>query len=142
MNDHAQPKMRQAAYAILAANDRGGYTVPTDRLYPFQWNWDSAFVAMGLSMPDLPASPWGSDPTTASIGFKNGKPAGSASALTWSAGQFVRLMLEAAVLPRSTVATSCKWTGLGAAGVAAGAVATGWPGCAPGAVAPGTVAPL
>ena len=37
----------EAARAILAANDRGGYTVPTDRLYPFQWNWDSAFVAMG-----------------------------------------------------------------------------------------------
>ena len=26
--------------------------------------------------------------------FENGKPAGSASALTWSAGQFVRLMLD------------------------------------------------
>lgn len=37
----------EQARAILAANDRGGYTVPTDRLYPFQWNWDSAFVAMG-----------------------------------------------------------------------------------------------
>jgi glycogen debranching enzyme len=35
--------------AILRANDRGGYTVPTDRLYPFQWNWDSAFVALGWS---------------------------------------------------------------------------------------------
>ena len=35
------------ARAVLRANDRGGYTVPTDRLYPFQWNWDSAFVAMG-----------------------------------------------------------------------------------------------
>ena len=33
-------------------------------------------------------------PETASIGFRNGKPAGSASALTWSAGQFVRLMLD------------------------------------------------
>lgn len=41
------------ARAILAANDRGGYTVPTDRLYPFQWNWDSAFVAMGFAAYDL-----------------------------------------------------------------------------------------
>ena len=32
----------------------------------------------------------------ASIGFENGKPAGSASALTWSAGQFVRLTLDTA----------------------------------------------
>jgi len=41
------------AYRILAANDRGGYTVPTDRLYPFQWNWDSAFVAMGFATYDI-----------------------------------------------------------------------------------------
>jgi len=46
--------------------------------------------------PDLAASPFGTDPTIASIGFRNGKPAGSASALTWSAGQFVRLTLDAA----------------------------------------------
>ncbi|MGH7104190.1 MAG: MGH1-like glycoside hydrolase domain-containing protein [Acetobacteraceae bacterium] len=38
---------RAAARAILRANDRGGYTVPSARLYPFQWNWDSALVAMG-----------------------------------------------------------------------------------------------
>jgi hypothetical protein len=42
------------ARAILAGNDRGGYTVPTDRLYPFQWNWDSAFVAMGWATFDGP----------------------------------------------------------------------------------------
>lgn len=42
-----------AARAVLAANDRGGYTVPTDRLYPFQWNWDSAFVAMGFATFDV-----------------------------------------------------------------------------------------
>jgi glucoamylase len=47
-------------------------------------------------LPDLPRSPYGTDPTLASIGFQNGKPAGSASALTWSAGQFVRLTLDAA----------------------------------------------
>jgi Trehalase len=43
----------EAARAILARNDRGGYTVPTDRLYPFQWNWDSAFVAMGFAVFDV-----------------------------------------------------------------------------------------
>ena len=41
--------------------------------------------------PDLPASPFGTDPTTASIGFVNGGPAGSAAPLDWSAGAFVRL---------------------------------------------------
>jgi glucoamylase len=43
--------------------------------------------------PDLPASAFGSDPTTASIGFVNGKPAGSASPLTWAQSQYARLAL-------------------------------------------------
>jgi len=46
-------KMHDAARAILAQNDRGGYTVPTHGLYPFQWNWDSAFVAMGFATYDV-----------------------------------------------------------------------------------------
>ena len=37
----------EAAETILRNNDRGGYTVPTDGLYPFQWSWDSAIVALG-----------------------------------------------------------------------------------------------
>lgn len=45
--------VRAQAKAILAANDRGGYTVPTHGLYPFQWNWDSAFVAMGFATFDI-----------------------------------------------------------------------------------------
>ena len=45
-------EMIEQARAILRRNDRVGYTVPTDRLYPFQWNWDSAFVAMGWATFD------------------------------------------------------------------------------------------
>ena len=45
-------------------------------------------------LPDLAPSPYGSDPTTASIGFANGKAAGSAAPLTWSAGAFVRLFTD------------------------------------------------
>jgi glycogen debranching enzyme len=45
--------LAERARAILAANDRGGYTVPTQKLYPFQWNWDSAFVAMGFATFDI-----------------------------------------------------------------------------------------
>lgn len=41
------------ARAILTGNDRGGYTVPTDGLYPYQWNWDSAFAAFGFSTFDV-----------------------------------------------------------------------------------------
>lgn len=40
------------AYAIMQANDRGGYTIPTSRLYPYQWNWDSAFAALGFAAFD------------------------------------------------------------------------------------------
>jgi glucan 1,4-alpha-glucosidase len=45
---------------------------------------------------DLGASPFGTDPTAASIGFRNGGAAGSASPLTWSAAQYVRLMRDIA----------------------------------------------
>jgi glucoamylase len=41
--------------------------------------------------PDLPASPFGTPPECASIGFTTGKAAGSASPLTWAQAQFVRL---------------------------------------------------
>ena len=41
------------AKAILQMNDRGGYTVPTDGMYPHQWNWDSAFVALGFATFDM-----------------------------------------------------------------------------------------
>jgi glucan 1,4-alpha-glucosidase len=46
------------------------------------------------TLPDLAASPFGTDPTLASIGFVNGKAAGSASPLVWSAGAFVRLFRD------------------------------------------------
>lgn len=44
--------MQQAAINILTANDRGGFTIPTSRLYPYQWNWDSAFAALGFAQFD------------------------------------------------------------------------------------------
>src|SRR5262249_35369597 len=46
--------------------------------------------------PDLPASPYGSNPFTASIGFTDGKAAGSASPLTWAQAQELRLILALA----------------------------------------------
>ncbi len=44
--------------------------------------------------PNLAASPYGSDPTTASIGFVNGRPAGSASPLSWAQAQELRLIVD------------------------------------------------
>jgi glucoamylase len=43
--------------------------------------------------PPLEASPYGTDPTLASIGFAPGHPAGSASPLTWAQAQLARLAL-------------------------------------------------
>ena len=37
---------------ILRQNDKGGYTLPTHGLYPYQWNWDSAFAAWGFTTFD------------------------------------------------------------------------------------------
>ncbi len=42
----------QQAIDILARNDRGSFTIPTNGLYPYQWNWDSAFVALGIATYD------------------------------------------------------------------------------------------
>jgi glucan 1,4-alpha-glucosidase len=58
-------------------------------------------------LPDLAPSPFGTDPTVASIGFADGGPAGSAAPLTWSAASFVRLAADLAagknvVLPSVT----------------------------------------
>lgn len=42
----------QTAREILIGNDQGGYTIPTKGLYPYQWNWDSVFVARGFATFD------------------------------------------------------------------------------------------
>lgn len=41
------------AREIMRGNDKGSYTVPTAGLYPYQWNWDSAFAALGFSTFDM-----------------------------------------------------------------------------------------
>ena len=43
---------------------------------------------------NVPPSPFGSDPSTASIGFIDGQPAGSASPLTWAQASYARLALD------------------------------------------------
>jgi len=41
--------LRAAARRVLRANDTGRWTVPSPAQYPHQWNWDSAFAALGLA---------------------------------------------------------------------------------------------
>jgi glucoamylase len=45
---------------------------------------------------DVPASPYGSDPATASIGFTDGQADGSAAPLTWAQAQLLRLISDMA----------------------------------------------
>jgi len=54
--DKEQPESAdiiEAAKEVLSLNDREGkWTIPADGLYPHQWLWDSAFIAIGLSHYD------------------------------------------------------------------------------------------
>ena len=36
----------------VALDGGGGYTKPAPHIYPFQWNWDSGFIAYGYSHYD------------------------------------------------------------------------------------------
>jgi glucoamylase len=79
-------------YAVAAGNEAQAITLLATMqhfssgvgLIPEQ-DWDTS---------NLAASPFGTDPTQASIGFINGQAAGSASPLTWAAAQYVRLLLN------------------------------------------------
>ncbi|NGN65192.1 hypothetical protein G5C51_14950 [Streptomyces sp. A7024] len=41
-------RLRRHAAAVLLGNWTGAATVPSRTLYPHQWSWDSAFIAIGL----------------------------------------------------------------------------------------------
>lgn len=43
----------ERAKRVLALNDQGDFTKPSPKLYPHQWNWDSAFIALGLAQFNL-----------------------------------------------------------------------------------------
>ncbi|WP_327653160.1 MGH1-like glycoside hydrolase domain-containing protein [Micromonospora aurantiaca] len=42
-------RLRRLALATLDANWEHDHTVPSRTLYPHQWSWDSAFIAIGLA---------------------------------------------------------------------------------------------
>ena len=67
--------------------------------------------------PDVAASPYGSDPATASIGFTDGQADGSAAPLTWAQAQELRLVADMAsgrVLEQPSIVAS-RYTGPGGA---------------------------
>ncbi len=46
------PGMFERAAEVLRRNDMGGWTRAAPHLYPHQWSWDSAFIAVGLARLD------------------------------------------------------------------------------------------
>ena len=47
-------KLIKKAIDILEANfQEGGFTIPSKGLYPFQWKWDSGFIAIGFAHYDI-----------------------------------------------------------------------------------------
>ena len=53
MTADPHPPLRDRAIAVLHANDAGGWTRAAPRLYPHQWSWDSAFIAIGWAHLDV-----------------------------------------------------------------------------------------
>lgn len=49
----ALPLLRERAAAVLHDNDAGGWTRASPHLYPHQWSWDSAFIAIGWAHLDV-----------------------------------------------------------------------------------------
>jgi hypothetical protein len=47
-------ELKNKAIEILNANWRDGFSIPCEKLYPFQWNWDSGFIAIGFAHFDMP----------------------------------------------------------------------------------------
>ena len=45
--------LARLAGMVLRRNDAGGWTRPGRSLYPHQWSWDSAFIAIGLAHLDV-----------------------------------------------------------------------------------------
>jgi hypothetical protein len=47
MKEKARITLLQAAKNVLNKNWTGSFTKPAPQLYPYQWNWDSGFIAIG-----------------------------------------------------------------------------------------------
>ena len=60
------------ALETLRENDHGGYAVPTQGLYPFQWNWDSAIHALGWQAAGEEERGWREVETLLASEWENG----------------------------------------------------------------------
>jgi glycogen debranching enzyme len=46
-------ELQKKAMKVLENNWKGSFSIPCENLYPFQWNWDSGFIAIGLAHVDM-----------------------------------------------------------------------------------------
>jgi glycogen debranching enzyme len=49
----ARTQLADRALSVLRRNDTGLFFKPATAVYPYQWNWDSALVAIGLARVDV-----------------------------------------------------------------------------------------
>jgi len=47
-------EIEKKAIEVLENNWKDGFSIPCEGLYPFQWKWDSGFIAIGLAYFDMP----------------------------------------------------------------------------------------
>ena len=45
--------IERAKKVLLNNHQKGGFTSPTEKLYPFQWIWNSGFIVMGFAHFDV-----------------------------------------------------------------------------------------
>ena len=45
--------LKTQAINVLNSNWKDGFSIPCENLYPFQWFWDSGFIAIGLAHYDI-----------------------------------------------------------------------------------------
>jgi glucoamylase len=83
----------ERAESDLAQHDKSGASALLNSMIQFS-SGVGLVPEQAWEDPDLAASPVGSDPTTASIGFADGKAAGSASPLSWAQAQELRLVAD------------------------------------------------
>ncbi len=54
MNQRETGRIDRAARRVLERNDLGAMVAAAPRLYPHQWSWDAAFIAIGLARMSVP----------------------------------------------------------------------------------------
>ena len=53
VTDESRALLRERAAGVLHGKDAGGWTRASPLLYPHQWSWDSAFIAIGWAHLDV-----------------------------------------------------------------------------------------